>query len=129
MGEATLEFDPIATVIGIFNERHPGLQVNIYWLEGLAGNVPGWGMCLWGDEENDSEIHIDPVLPFNSLVETLAHELAHVAAGEDAGHGPVWEEVFGGLFAAYSAIVSEREKETASPLFEWNMESIEESER
>lgn len=40
--------------------------------------------------------------------EIFAHELAHVAAGEGAGHGERWDEEFQRIFDEYNRIGKER---------------------
>ena len=40
-------------------------------------------------------------------VETLAHELAHVAVGVEHEHDAVWEEAFDKIFAEYNRLGEE----------------------
>ena len=42
-----------------------------------------------------------------NAVETLAHELAHVAVGADVGHGPEWEKAFDAIYDEYCRIGDE----------------------
>lgn len=43
----------------------------------------------------------------NVCVETLAHELAHVAVGVEHEHDTVWEEAFDKIFAEYNRLGEE----------------------
>lgn len=43
----------------------------------------------------------------NVCVETLAHELAHVAVGVEHEHDAVWEEAFDKIFAEYNRLGDE----------------------
>lgn len=45
--------------------------------------------------------------PVNVCVETLAHELAHVAVGVEHEHDAVWEEAFDKIFAEYNRLGEE----------------------
>lgn len=49
-------------------------------------------------------IAISAELSIKNATEIFAHELAHVAAGEGAGHGEKWDEEFQKIFEEYHRI-------------------------
>lgn len=53
-------------------------------------------------------IAISAELNIMDATEIFAHELAHVAAGEEAGHGERWDEEFQRIFDEYNRIGKER---------------------
>ena len=53
-------------------------------------------------------IAISAELSITDATEIFAHELAHVAAGEEAGHGERWDEEFQRIFDEYNRIGKER---------------------
>lgn len=53
-------------------------------------------------------IAISAELNIMDATEIFAHELAHVAAGEGAGHGERWDEEFQRIFDEYNRIGKER---------------------
>lgn len=53
-------------------------------------------------------IAISAELSITDATEIFAHELAHVAAGEEAGHGERWDEEFQKIFNEYNRIGRER---------------------
>lgn len=52
-------------------------------------------------------VAISAELAIKDAAEVFAHELAHVAAGEGAGHGKEWEEAFDSIFREYQRIGEE----------------------
>lgn len=52
-------------------------------------------------------VAISAELTIKDAVEVFAHELAHVAAGEGAGHGEEWEEAFENIAKEYQRIGKE----------------------
>lgn len=72
-----------------------------------------WGCCGYALFPNDGgipQIRISSNIPYFAVVEVLAHELAHVVAGIDAGHGAEWEEVFINIHAEYDVCFAKRFK-------------------
>lgn len=49
-------------------------------------------------------IAVSAELTIKDAIEIFAHELAHVASGEDAGHGEKWEQEFEKIFQEYHRI-------------------------
>lgn len=61
----------------------------------------GWGVTVIG-KGHPPLISINIDLPIRRIPEIVAHELAHVIAGERAGHGPKWEKVFSAIHEQYT---------------------------
>lgn len=59
-------------------------------------------------EGEEPVIAISAELSIWNATEIFAHELAHVAAGEGAGHGEAWETEFQKIFNEYNRIGQER---------------------
>lgn len=106
---------PFDYAIRAFDALHPALDVTIQWVPDVCAAV--------GEPERDDEIAlgvamIDPegempttiLLGMNQSVgtalETLVHELAHVAADcIDNSHSPEWEAAEAALWAKYTELV------------------------
>lgn len=56
-------------------------------------------------------VDISTNIPFEAMVEVLAHELAHVAVGPKEKHNSVWENAFDAIHKEYSKLVMEREEQ------------------
>lgn len=65
-------------------------------------------------------IAISAELSITDATEIFAHELAHVAAGEKAGHGERWDEEFQKIFNEYNRIGRERFGEDGKEENIWN---------
>ena len=67
------------------------------------GSLDGDGLAvtIWPDDGGRPEITIRPDVPLEGVLELLAHEIAHVAAGLEAGHGEAWKSAFAAIHAAY----------------------------
>lgn len=63
--------------------------------------------CTQFDCDSIPIIFIDSSLSLQNAIEIFAHELAHVASGEKAGHGQEWEKSFEDIFNEYNRIVEE----------------------
>jgi len=59
------------------------------------------------DDDGTVTVFVDYELQVKDAVEIFAHELAHVAAGEKAGHGEEWEKAFDAIFTEYNRIGEE----------------------
>lgn len=70
-----------------------------------AGNVV-YGFTQFNKDEIPI-IAISAELTIKDATEIFAHELAHVAAGENKGHGKEWECEFDNIFQEYNRIGEE----------------------
>lgn len=99
-----IENNPIDRLLLIFEKEYPNQAKNISRL--YFGKVDkGFACTLWNDD--GISIVISPIIKkkkditFVVATELLAHELAHVVAGYDAGHNEEWEKHFYRLFELY----------------------------
>ncbi|RYG88417.1 MAG: M48 family peptidase [Alphaproteobacteria bacterium] len=103
-------FGPVAAVIDAFNCLYPGKVVSIDFIpekqcvgeDGIAAQA----FALFPDEGGPPEIWVSDATPVLGLPDTIAHELAHIAAGAEADHGPEFD-------AAYEAIWQEMTRRLA----------------
>lgn len=98
-----LMFDPVGLLIEVADELFPSYSAKIFWsnelkdkhgrlVEGLTIREPG----------QDPTIVISLDIPFHGVVETLAHEMAHVIVGDAMHeHSAVWYETFQTLNRVY----------------------------
>lgn len=59
---------------------------------------------------NENEIPVVAIsasLSIKDAAEVFAHELSHVVAGEEDGHGAEWEKAFDAIFKEYNRIGEE----------------------
>ena len=62
------------------------------------------GYTNFPDDGSIPQIVLIAEYPVNIMVEIFAHELAHVAVGQEHEHDDVWEEAFDAIFKGYSNI-------------------------
>ena len=96
--------NPIDILFSVFEKEYPNEAKKINKI--VFGKVDkGFGATIFNDDGID--IVISPTLrkgkdiTFTVATELLAHELAHVIAGYEAGHGELWEKHFERLFELY----------------------------
>jgi len=107
-----IEFaDPFDTLLQIFIEKHPKINVRIQF--GTPDEEPlsisgGLGCTSFPGPEDEKGspaiITVDGTLDrgVQGTVDILAHELAHVAVGPDHEHDDVWEAEYAGFYEAFS---------------------------
>ncbi len=102
--------DPFGTVIQATKELYPDLCADIQFDDRIKYFKFGFirfGHCgeTWFPKDGSTPlITISTNIPFAGMVEVMAHELAHVAAGVKAGHGPEWEKAFEAIYQKYIEI-------------------------
>lgn len=108
---ARLVFDPINLLLQIFALMWPGKRVEIAWVSDLKKDQGVWGCAAVPEGDEPWAVQIDVEAPFHAIIELLAHELAHVAAGqthdEPGGHGEAWSRAFDELHAEYERRVEQ----------------------
>lgn len=105
---ATVFHDPMALVIDIFNKTYPSKDCEIiFGAEAENEDEFGWTTFVDGTPEVCIAAHT----PYSDCVEILAHELAHVAAGESAEHGAEWNYAFSRIHKRYTQAVAALESE------------------
>ncbi len=104
--EHPFEIDPFAMVYTAFRNQWPEARCRVIWDGDIAeeDGEPVWGATTFGDGDHPTEVRINPSLEVWDAVEVLAHELAHVAAGSEANHGPEWEKAFDAIHDRYERI-------------------------
>ena len=92
----TLVFNPLLFALEVCEDLHPDLEAEVCW---ATQEDPG--LTLFPEDGGTPQIMIDVGLPLDATVEVLMHEVAHVVAGVEAGHGSEWEGAFDALHCAY----------------------------
>lgn len=98
--------DMFSMVYAAFQKLFPENDVRIWWNANIPKAEDGTervGLTSW-NEDGTIDVDISAKLTVADAVEILAHELAHVAAGEDEGHGEKWEQAFDAIHAEFLRI-------------------------
>ena len=110
--------NPIDILFSVFEKEYPNETKKINRI--VFGKVDnGFGATIFNNAGAD--IVISPTLrngediPLTVATELLAHELAHIIAGYEEGHGEVWGKHFERLFELYSI---EAEKKRVEVIYE-----------
>lgn len=101
---------PLDDVIQSVSNLYGELNCDIVFDPELRNRENVYGLTNFF-EDGTILIELDTESSLNIIVETLAHELAHVVAGVDAEHGDKWEEVFENIFVEYERYCKEKYKE------------------
>lgn len=101
--------DPFAMVFEAFAALYPGLTFTCVWADELhdEDGDESYGLTLFPDDGGMPEIAVSAELTVKNAVRVLVHELAHVAAGIDAEHGPAWKEASDAIHEKYIEILEE----------------------
>lgn len=99
-------FDPIKIIEDIFNRLYPEKECRIDFVTELHKKTGAWGETCWPKDGGLPIVQIEVEIVFQGFVEILAHELAHVVAGYEAGHGEKWKSVFDKLHKEYNHTVN-----------------------
>ena len=92
-----VETDPCASVVKMFDERYPELNVSIRLVSQLMQERGFWGIYSHCEEDNSGDIDMDVNAKVSDYVETLIHELCHAVVcqlmdGGEAQHCPKFDE-------------------------------------
>jgi len=101
--------DMFSMVWRAFKNLYPDKDCKCQWVPELEKSEDGkevFGLTTFTDNGN---VYVDIVatLAVTDAIEIFAHELAHVAAGEEEDHGKAWEEAFDKIFEEYNRIGDE----------------------
>lgn len=92
-------------LLKIAAEMKPDIKADMQWNPKLKTKRKEYGATTF-PVEGIPLIDLNPELPICYAVEILAHELAHVIAGQEAGHGGEWEMVFDEINKRYNELMS-----------------------
>lgn len=106
MLETPFQNDVFAIVWIAFKNLYPDKHCEVYWETDICDSEGGYGLTDFGDDGIVS-VFVSADLRIQDAAEILAHELAHVAVGCDADHGPEWENAFDAIHAEYNRICAD----------------------
>lgn len=92
--------DPFSDLLSAFGARS-SVDVDVVWVTDLHAEEGAWGRTHFDTAPVVVELDVD--CPVRGALDVLVHELAHVAAGFEAAHGPKWEAEKAALLAACAA--------------------------
>lgn len=98
--------DPFAIVYKAFQNLYPDKKCVIYWEPREIKDEEGNGYVGMTHFANDGDITVEISVNMfiGDAVETLAHELAHVAVGASEEHGEEWEKAFDAIHEEFDRI-------------------------
>ena len=101
--------NPFDVIMYVINKLYPFFEADIIMLEvedflELTNGENGWGVTSFIDGKKPL-ITFRADLPCFAFMEIVAHEVAHVIAGVDAGHGKLWEQEFEKINKEYIKVV------------------------
>lgn len=98
--------DPTAIVALAFRELYPRLRYYAQYVPSLEDNdgQTAYGLTIFPDDGSTPVVCISAEAPVSAAPELLAHELAHIVAGETAEHGPEWKAAEEAIFQKYNEI-------------------------
>lgn len=99
--------DQTAIVARAFSELYPGVEYVAQYVHDLRDETNGtaYGLTIFPDDGSTPIVCISAEVPISAGPELLAHELAHVAAGEAVEHGPEWKAAEEAIFQKYNEIL------------------------
>lgn len=108
--------NPFEKVIQAVKELYSDTEAVIQFNPNLRGSEYRECGCTTFPEDNSIPIiDISTNIPFEAMIEILAHELAHVVVGKEAGHKKEWEAVFDKIQEKYIELVSKDIEERGKP--------------
>ena len=107
--ESPFRFDPFAVVMMAFRRLYPGKECECWIDQGEIKDEDGETVYGITEQYEDGElsVRVSASLSISDAVEVFAHELAHVAVGMDAQHGPEVEKANDRIFEEYNRILEE----------------------
>ena len=107
--ESPFKNDPFAIAYQAFKNLYPDKDCEIIWQPEEMKDDKGNGYVGMTNFSDDGEITVEVsvFMKIGDAVETLAHELAHVAVGASEEHGEEWEKAFDAIHAEYDRIGNE----------------------
>lgn len=105
--------DPFQMIIDCFHEMFPGKYCQIFWtdkksLRKSTKQKKALGVTEFPDDGTFPVVWVCCDQTVMQAMDILSHELAHVAAGTEADHGPEWEKIYANLYEAYCQKMKDR---------------------
>lgn len=102
------ENSPFELIDKAFKNLYPGKEYKACIEPDITDDQgeKAYGITIFYEDETPI-VAISAELAIKDAAEVFAHELAHVAAGEGAGHGKEWEEAFDSISREYQRIGEE----------------------
>lgn len=103
------ENDPFPIVYRAFKNLFPDKNCTIFYgvKEKDKRGEEGHGYTFFPDDGSEPEVTVFAENDTNVQAEILAHELAHVAVGQEHGHDRVWKDAFDAINAEYCRLSDE----------------------
>lgn len=105
MMNTVFENDIFFMIYLAFKNLYPNKNCTCYWMPNIRDeeNNHAFGVTEFRDDESII-VCVDPDAKICDAAEILAHELAHVAVGENNGHNEAWESAFQAIWNEYNRI-------------------------
>lgn len=101
--------DIFSLIYDAFKNLYPDKDCECFWnpdIETEENGIKTYGSTTFCDD-GVVTVFVTPTLPVCDCAEVFAHELAHVAVGADAEHGPEWENAFEKIFQEYNRLADQ----------------------
>ena len=101
--------DMFSMVYRAFKNLYPDKECECQWVPECEKAEDGHNVLGVTTFTDDGKVYVDisAQLKVVDAVEIFAHELAHVAVGENEDHGEEWEKAFDAIFDEYNRIGNE----------------------
>lgn len=100
--------NPFDILSEIMDEYYPDVDCEVLFGKQMTDGKEHFGCTLFPDDGSTPIVEIYPSLSVSDATEVLAHELAHVIAGEEAEHGEEWDKVFHTIHRLFEEKLSTR---------------------
>ena len=104
--ESPFSNDIFGLIWKAFKNLYPDKNCACEWAPELEKSEDGYdvfGQTFFSDD-GECLVQVSAKLPVVDAAEVFAHELAHVAAGNEANHGSEWEKAFDDIFNEYNRL-------------------------
>lgn len=101
--------NPFEILEEIIREDYPQVDCDIIIGQQLTDGIESFGCTFFPEDKSERiVIEIHSSLSLKDATKILAHELAHVIAGEEADHGEEWEEAFADIHTRFQEKLDKR---------------------
>ncbi len=107
--ESPFANDPLPVVYRAFKNLFPDKSCTIFYgvKDEDERGEEGHGYTFFPDDGSAPEVTVFAENDTNVQAEILAHELAHVAAGQEHGHDQTWEDAFEAIHKEFNRLSDE----------------------